>query len=258
MQTRFDVDALREFFGDKVFARGESYWRDGVVAIIDADVRRVRAQVAGSEDYRTIVTGRGAEIGGECSCPAYEDFGPCKHMAATALAANAGGEAPAEGSTASIRAHLKKKNAEALIDLIVDLADRDPALFQRLDLEAVAEGGDRKTLELRLKKALDQATRTGRFVDYRAAPGWAHQVDAALDALDAVAAGEAADIAMRLALHAASRIENAVESMDDSDGHCSGLLERAAAIHLAACRVARPDGAVLARELFDREMSEEY
>lgn len=106
MAPRFDIDALREFFGDKVFARGESYCRDGLVAIIDADPKRVRAQVSGSEDYRTVVTGRGADISGECSCPAFQDHVPCKHMAATALAANAGVEAAAEGTLTRIRAHL--------------------------------------------------------------------------------------------------------------------------------------------------------
>ena len=46
------------------------------------------AQVAGTEDYRTELTGRGEDFDGECSCPAFEDWGFCKHMVATALAAN--------------------------------------------------------------------------------------------------------------------------------------------------------------------------
>lgn len=258
MASRFNIDALREFFGDKVFARGETYLRDGLVAIIDADSKRIRAQVSGGEEYRTVVTGKGADIGGECSCPAFEDYGPCKHMAATALAANAGAGAAAEGTLTRIRTHLSKKDAAALVDLIVDLADHDPALLQRLELEAVAEHGDGTTIEPRLKKALDAATRTGRFIDYHAAPDWARGVDAALDALAAVTTGPCAEASMRLALHAVSRIEKAIDNMDDSDGHCSQLLARAADIHLAACRSAKPDGAVLARDLFEREMMEEY
>jgi uncharacterized Zn finger protein len=35
MTARFDIDAVRAFVGDKAFARGEAYWRDGVVTIID-------------------------------------------------------------------------------------------------------------------------------------------------------------------------------------------------------------------------------
>jgi uncharacterized Zn finger protein len=47
---------------------------------------------------RTVVTGRGTQIGGECSCPAIEDWGFCKHIVAVALAANAvGGDVEEEG-----------------------------------------------------------------------------------------------------------------------------------------------------------------
>ena len=52
-------------------ARGEAYYRDGRVEILDLDPSRVLAQVAGTEDYRTELTGRGEKIGGKCSCPAF-------------------------------------------------------------------------------------------------------------------------------------------------------------------------------------------
>lgn len=258
MRARFDIDALKELVGEKAFARGEAYWRDGLVTIIDIDGKRVRAEVSGTENYRTIVTGQGRVLGGECSCPAFSDYGPCKHMAAAALVANDGEACGAEGALKRIRAHLAKKDAAALVDLIVDLADRDPSLFRRLELEIAADSGDEKTIEVRLRKALDSATRTGRFIDYRAAGGWAGEVDAALDALEPIAKGRTAALAVRLALHAVDRVEKAVGSMDDSDGHCSDLMARAAGIHLSACRYAKPDPVELARELYDREMTEEY
>lgn len=257
MTARFDIDAVKAFVGDKVFARGEAYWRDGLVTIIDMNAGRVRAQVTGTEIYHTIVTGKGAKIGGECSCPAFSDFGPCKHIAATALTANDGGEA-GDDAWKRIRAHLETKKVAALVDILVDLAERDPAIFQRLDLAAAAASGDDATLEARLKKAVDAASRTGRFVDYRAAGGWAAEVDGVLDALEAVAKGRTAPIAMRLALHAIARVEKAIGNMDDSDGRCTNLMARAAEIHLAACSDAKPDGVELARFLFGREMEEEY
>ncbi|HBS35939.1 MAG TPA: acyltransferase [Parvularcula sp.] len=258
MTARFDIDAVKAFVGDKVFARGEAYWRDGLVAIIDMNAARVRAQVSGTENYRTTVTGRGAEIGGDCSCPAFSDFGPCKHIAATALAANDGAAKGGGDALTRIRAHLETKDVAALVDILVDLAERDPAIFQRLDLAAAASTGDAATLESRLKKAIDSATRTGRFIDYRAAGGWAGEVDSALDALEAIASGRTAPIAMRLALHAITRIEKAIGHMDDSDGHCSDLMARAAEIHLRACRDAKPERVDLARTLYAREMEEEY
>ena len=136
---RFDVAALREIAGDKVFGRGQAYHRDGQVEILAIERGRVVARVAGTEDYRTELTGRGEDIGGECSCPAFEDWGFCKHMVATALAANAqGGEADAEGvgAFARIREHLEQQGIAALVEMILGLAERDPALFRKLDMAA--------------------------------------------------------------------------------------------------------------------------
>src|SRR2546430_11258545 len=63
-QSRFSIDALRDLAGDTVFARGEAYHRGGQVQILTIEPKRVLAQVAGSEDYRTELTGRGRNIGG--------------------------------------------------------------------------------------------------------------------------------------------------------------------------------------------------
>ena len=72
-RSRFDVAALRKLAGDKVFERGEDYHADGQVEILSLEPKRVLAQVAGSDDYRTVLTGSGNKIGGECSCPAFTD-----------------------------------------------------------------------------------------------------------------------------------------------------------------------------------------
>ncbi len=105
VQPRFDVDALRDLAGAKVFARGEIYQRDGQVRILALEPGRVLSQVAGTEDYRTELNGRGKQISGAVLvAPAFEDWGFCKHMVATALAANAeGGDAEAEGGGALSR-----------------------------------------------------------------------------------------------------------------------------------------------------------
>jgi len=265
--VRFDVTALRKLAGEKVFERGEDYHADGQVEILSLEPERVLAQVAGSDDYRTVLTGRGKKIGGECSCPAFTDWGFCKHMVATALAANEalddvaagnGAAADAAGALGRIRTHLKAKGADALVDIIVELAERDPVLFRKLDMAAATVQGDDKSLETRLLRAIDGATRTGSFVDYREATAWADQVAAALGAVADLAAGERAGLALRLAEHAIARIERAVEHIDDSDGHCSALLEQARDIHLTACGVVRPDPVTLARDLFDRETNDDY
>jgi len=259
--TRFDIGALRALVGEKVFVRGAEYHRDGLVEVVALEPGRVVAQVSGNEDYRTVVTGRGTQIGGECSCPAVEDWGFCKHIVAAALAANAvGGDVEGDGVGALSRIcdHLKTKSVDELVTMIMDLVEQDLGLFRKLDMAAAAIHEDDKKLEARLRKAIDGVTRTRGFVHYHAAAGWAAEVDAALDALAELAASRRCAVVLKLAERAIERIERAIEDIDDSDGHCTTLLDHARSIHLAAARAARPEPVQFARDVFAREMASDY
>jgi uncharacterized Zn finger protein len=259
-RSRFDVDVLRELAGKKVFSRGEAYYRDGQVEILAVEPGRVLAQVTGTEDYRTELKGNGEDVDGECSCPAWEDWGFCKHMVATALAANdlRADQPNGSGAFARIRDHLKEKGIDVLVQMIMDLVERDPALFRKLDAAAVAMHENEKTLGMRLRKMVDSATRTRDFIDYREASHWAAHVESVLDSVAALASGACGGLALELAERAIDRIAQAVEQIDDSDGHCGRLLHRARAIHLAAAREVRPEPIQLARDLFAREMQDDY
>ncbi len=259
-RLRFDVDALRELAGAKVFARGVAYHRDGQVEILSIRPGRVLAQVEGTEDYRTELRGDGKKIDGKCSCRAFEDFGFCKHMVATGLAANdiPAGEGDASGALDRIRDHLKEKSVDALVEMILDMVERDLALFRKLDAAAASIHEDDKTLAARLRRMIDSATRTGDLVDYDEASGWAAKVDSVLEGIAGLASGARAGLAVELAEYAIDRIEQAVEGIDDSEGYCSMLLEQARDIHLAAIHEVRPEPIRLARDLFAREMKDEY
>lgn len=253
---RFDLHALRQLAGERVFARGEAYFRDGLVGGLDLGPEGVVARVAGTETYDTVVSGRGTAIGGHCSCPAYARDGFCKHMVAVALAANGESSSRAAGGddpSAAIREHLKAKGTDALVAIIMEMADRDPALLRKLEVGAAAAGTDDKALEAQLRAAIRDATRTRSYIDYRHARDWAAGVDAALDMLSELASGPRAAMVVGLADYAVDRIETAAESIDDSDGHSGMLMHRVHEIHLAACRAARPDPVALAGKLFRRE-----
>lgn len=138
---RFDVEALREAAGAQAFSRGEAYCRNDQVALLSVAPGRVLAHVAGTEDYRIELTGRGEDIDGTCTCPAFDRDGFCKHMVVVALAVNARGaqgEAAQDDVLARIRQHLEAKPAAALVDIIVELAERDTALLRKLELAAAA------------------------------------------------------------------------------------------------------------------------
>ncbi|HEY5205877.1 MAG TPA: SWIM zinc finger family protein, partial [Roseiarcus sp.] len=256
---RFDIAALKRLAGN-AFVRGEAYHREGRVEILAIEPRRVLAQVAGTEDYRVNLLGKGETIKGECDCPAFDDYGFCKHMVATAIAANeidSGPEPVGAGALARIRAHLADKPNGVLVAMIVELAERDRALFRKLEIASAAEGADDKTLAARLGKAIDRATATRGYVEYGEAGGWAAGVEEALDVLGALDSRHDR-IVLTLAEHAIDRIESAIESIDDSNGECTVLLERARDIHIRAARGARPAPIALARALFERETGDGY
>lgn len=141
MTPRFDIDAIRRKAGDAVFARGEAYFTEGRVSIVDIGPGRMRARVSGDETWRVVLTGRGETIGGECSCPACIDHGFCKHLVAVAFAE----VEPQDdgGPVARIRTWLSTRDPAALVDLLVEQAERDDGLFRRLDMmgSVPAEGG---------------------------------------------------------------------------------------------------------------------
>ena len=255
-EPRFDVTTLQNLAGGG-FARGEAYWREGRVRRLVCTESRVTAVVDGGEAYRVTVTGADKTISGECECPAAETYGFCKHMVATALAANdrgtdaSGDEDPRE----RIRAHLQGMNVDALVALILETAERDEGLMRRLDLASASLGADDDILEERLTAVLDEAVETHGYVGYREAREWATGVDEALDAVEELADGPHAVIALRLAEYAIGALETALNSIDDSSGHCGGLIARAADIHLAAARAAPPEPVALAHDLFAGEMS---
>lgn len=258
---RFDIDALRKLAGAQAFARGNDYFAGGQVQLLAVELKRVLATVSGTEDYSVELTGRGEAMEGECSCPAFENSGFCKHMVAAALAANEAvgyAEADGGGSLSRIRDYLKAKGVDALVEMLLEMAERDLALLRKLDMAAAATNADDKTLETRLRNALDSATSTDGFVSWREAASWAASVEDALDAIAGLASDARANIALKLAERAIDRIENAMNSIDDSGGHCGALLERARDIHLAAARTSRPCPVELAHDIFAREMQDGY
>ncbi|MBV1797584.1 SWIM zinc finger domain-containing protein [Siccirubricoccus sp. G192] len=257
---RFDPAMLRDLAGEAVYARGESYYRSGQVELISDDGQRVRARVAGTEIYRVDLRGRGSRISGECSCPAFTDHGFCKHLVATALAANAmaaSGEVVPD-RIGTIRAHLRSQGIDRLVGLILDLAERDPVLLDRLDLAAAAAAGNPAELGARCRAALKRALRTGRFVDYAEAGGWTQGVLDVFDQVEPLIGAGQASLVLDLLQEFFARFSTAIENVDDSDGGGSEILERAAALHLAACNAARPDPVVLANALFRLETTEEF
>ncbi len=94
--TDTHISALIE---ERYRQRGREYFLQGMVEITTVTETRVTAKCAGTRLYKTMLELKNGTLSGECSCPAFEDFGPCKHMAAACyavMAENKAGYAPSD------------------------------------------------------------------------------------------------------------------------------------------------------------------
>ena len=131
---KFDLAILKDNLGPRAFARGEAYAEQGCVEIISIEGDELLAHVEGTEVYLVEMTI--SMNAGLCSCPAFQDFGICKHLAATAITYNDLPEseaAEARGRIARLRDGLALESKEALIERIVELAKQDPGVLARLE-----------------------------------------------------------------------------------------------------------------------------
>jgi superfamily II DNA or RNA helicase len=70
--------------------RGQQYYRRGVVRITSVDERGIGATVRGGDVYQVQLSqSEKGDFVHECSCPAWGNYGVCKHVWATLLAADA-------------------------------------------------------------------------------------------------------------------------------------------------------------------------
>ncbi len=257
-------EALRQLAGARSFERGEDYFAAGQVTSLVEHAGKLTATVQGTEDYRVKISIRGEALDYDCTCPMGADGAFCKHCVATSLAwlANNSGKSPAQNAKTpdapvvtldDARAWLAAQDKSQLVEMLLDQAATDAHLRERLLLQAAKTSGKGANVAA-IRKAMDRATRTGGFVDYRAARDFSSGIDQVVDSMDdLLKAGCAAEV-IELTEHALGKVEQAVMGMDDSDGYMGGILQRLQELHLAACQAAKPDPESLAEHLFDWEM----
>lgn len=133
--------------GARTFERGERCFADGRVAECVAGRGELRGVVrpteAGRAPYVTRLWVRADGLAYECTCPIGLERRLCKHTVAIALAHLDRERVEAERGLDVLREALGAIRGEALIDGLLVLARRDPALaddLKRLCLDALARG----------------------------------------------------------------------------------------------------------------------
>ncbi len=132
---RFDIDALMARLGEKRARRAHAYFERNLVSLIAIEDDRLIALVTGETGalYSVEVRGDGE---GECTCPDFPIERTCKHIGASALAADALNPREARalsGRLSHLRQALESEDREALIQRIMDLARLTPGAMGALE-----------------------------------------------------------------------------------------------------------------------------
>ena len=148
--TEIRVDDIIPKFTEKSFARGENYYRSGMVERVVRRGGRLFAEVRGSEWddlYAIAIALNGRDFSASCTCP-YDWGGYCKHIAATMLAFISVGDDFETGEP--VEDALTRLDAERLRALAIRMIEAHPDLVDILDIFAAAsrprENGDGKSI----------------------------------------------------------------------------------------------------------------
>lgn len=265
LESVLDRRSLRRMAGARSFERGEEYFADGQVGALVEHQGTIAAKVQGTRPYRVKLWVENGELGFLCTCPVGADGAFCKHCVAAGLTWIEGRNPVTHGKSLSkpaltmqdVRSHLATLDKGTLADMLVDQAMEDDRLRQRL-LMKVARKGPKGLDVATYRRAIDEAVDAGDFVDYRDAYDYARGIEEAVDSVEELLKDGHATEVIELAEHALESVEDAIELVDDSDGHMGGILERLQEIHHKACKKAKPDPETLARRLFEWELRTDW
>ncbi len=151
--------------------------------------------------------------------------------------------------TELVRAYLMDLPRDDLVALTVELAQEDRGVWTYLVGCARLTDGPLDVREM--KKELTRAFRTGGFVDYRRAAGYADRAGAAVDIIRMAFDAGHVDAVIELCEHAAARLDTALNHVDDSAGYLGVVRDDVQELHRRACIEATPDPVKLGRRLCD-------
>ena len=253
--TAFTLDDLAELAGTKSYQRGLGYI--DAVQRLSADDGEIHAQVTGTGRYRVRLWFDGEAVTGSCDCPWGEEGNFCKHCVAVGvvyLYEQEHGTALPEPT--DLRSHLESLDHAALVDLLLEAAERDERLFDRLEREAEFSHTRDGPID-KLVTAVDDALvlNTNYYLDFDDHQVYADAVaDFASQTMQLVADGRAED-AVALAGHAIDRVRQNWERAEHEYQVGEAATELAAA-HLDACIAAKTDPIGLAEWLIAHQLDD--
>jgi len=185
--------------------------------------------VSGSQVYRARLVGSGRALSGTCDCPAFDDWGFCKHLVAVALTVNAASPSAlgdVEARRTRIGEHLRGLGVNRLAARLLEVADRDQALMRELEFETSLGGADDSVLFEQIASALDEATAVEDYVDWRGAGTLADDLRAVFEQIRQLLDAGRAAVAIKLLDRFFDDAEDLFEAVDDSNGEVGGAMAK--------------------------------
>ena len=261
------TNRVRAWAGARAYGRGEGYFHGGHVSDLKAVRGRITATVYGTYQYRVKLWDADDSLGYDCDCPVGQEGDFCKHCVATALAwleqrTSAGragknrGEQPADAGLTmeDVRAWLLLQETESLVGMLVETAEYDSRLSGGLLMKAAAARGVNLAT---YREVLEQAIDIDGFIDYQDIHEYWRGANSAISGIEALLdTGHAAEV-IELSEYALRCLEVAMNNAMD-EGEMGMLQQRLEALHLKACRKAKPDPEALAERLFEWELNGEW
>jgi uncharacterized Zn finger protein len=260
---------VRVLAGEKYYQRGLDYFQRRRVKRLERFGDSLEAVVAGTENYRVVLSATAKDFEYRCDCPLGEDGAFCKHCVATALAWLQGeaktvpvAGTKAHGSAAQVTDEdvvraLELEEKATLIRWLLEWSEQEEGLRRRLMLLAAGRKGT-AVLAAQVRRSLEQAIRIRGHIDYDEMPAYAAGVRAAFVGVEALLQQGEADGVMDLCEAGTRWLGSAIERMDDSDGNVSELMGGLEELHLRACEQAQPDAEALAAKLLSLELRGDY
>jgi len=260
------VDLLTASFLEKTagavaYQRGQAYFKNGQVQSLTEEGEVIAAEVQGSEEYQVeFWIEEGGSLAYQCDCPVGGEGSFCKHCVAVGLAWLARPAKKQSGSAGmnlqDVRQYLHQQSKDTLVQLMVDRALRDSVWRDQLVLKAAAarpQGMDVKTFEQALRKAIV----VKGYIEYGEAKAYTRNITAVVESIANLLETQAKAV-MELCEYAIPLLNQATQSIDDSNGELGGVMSNVQELHHKACQKAQPDPIALADRLFYLEMVDPY
>ncbi|WP_165838366.1 SWIM zinc finger family protein [Pokkaliibacter plantistimulans] len=237
-----DAKQLIDLAGKAAFDRGMHYYLDGAVVALTEHYGLLKAKVEGSYLYEVKVP-LDSPADSECTCPAWEDSGFCKHCVAVILQFQAEQREEDEAAEpepspratskskqsqrlrdeAQVLAFLHSKGKEELAQTLLSMLRNDPNEFQRWLLKSQAASGavDSKAL----RKTITQALPYRSLYSYNEVARYFAHAEQLLQPVWDMIPLLPAEQALKLVEYGYERLHRALERVDDSGGYRFGLEE---------------------------------